>query len=83
MTDSSRVQGGLLCAGVAIAAVVFLLGILSGSYWALAIPVAAGVFFVLGLAFWVGWTIATIRVEPQEAEPQAGAPPDASGPDEK
>lgn len=83
MTDSSRVQGGLLCAGVAITALVFLLGVLSESYWALAIPVAAGVFFVLGLAFWVGWTIATIRIEPQEPEPTAGAAPGASAADEK
>ncbi|MCC6641748.1 MAG: hypothetical protein IT386_11370 [Deltaproteobacteria bacterium] len=75
MTDSSRVQGGLLCAGVAVVGIVFLLGILSGSYWALAVPVAALVFFVLGLTFWVGWTIATIRVEPEAAEPVAPQPP--------
>jgi len=62
MTDSSRAQGGLICAGVVVVGLIFLLGILSGSYWALAIPVAALVFFVLGLTFWVGWTIATIRV---------------------
>ena len=32
---------------------------------ALAIPIAIAVFFVLGLTFWVGYTIATIRVEPE------------------
>ena len=74
MTDSSRVQGGLLCAGVVVVGLVFLLGILSGSYWALAIPVAALVFFVLGLTFWVGWTIATIRVEPEAVEPAPASP---------
>lgn len=75
MTDSSRVQGGLLCAGVVIVGFVFLIGILSGSYWALAIPVAALVFFVLGLTFWVGWTIATIRVEPEVVEPAGPSTP--------
>lgn len=66
MNDSSRTQGGLICVGVAILAAGFLLGLLQQSYWALAVPVAIFVFFVLGLAFWVGYTIATIRVEPLE-----------------
>jgi len=84
MTDSSRAQGGLICAGVVVVGLIFLLGILSGSYWALAIPVAALVFFVLGLTFWVGWTIATIRVEPEEAEPTPASPASpASTPNQK
>ena len=45
-------------------------------YWALAIPVAIVVAFVLGLTFWVGYTIATIQVEPyEEAEPGDSQPP--------
>ena len=84
MTDSSRAQGGLICAGVVVVGLIFLLGVLSGSYWALAIPVAALVFFVLGLTFWVGWTIATIRVEPEQAEPAPASPePAASTPNQK
>ena len=78
MNDSSRTQGGLICVAVFIVGVWFLLGILSGSYWALAIPVAVLVFFVLGLTFWVGYTIATIQVEPfeeAEAPPASTAPP--------
>jgi len=76
MNDSSRTQGGLICVGVAIAGAWFLLGLLQESYWALAIPVAIGVFFVLGLSFWVGYTIATIQVEPfDESEP---APADSA-----
>jgi threonine/homoserine efflux transporter RhtA len=75
MTDSSRTQGGLICVGVAVVGLLFLLGVLSHSYWALAIPVAVLVFFVLGLTFWVGWTIATIRVEPDEPKPSATPPP--------
>jgi len=64
MNDSSRTQGGLICVGVVIVGAWFLLGLLQGSYWALAIPVAVLVLFVLGLTFWVGYTIATIQVEP-------------------
>ena len=64
MTDSSRTQGGLICVAVVILGAWFLLGLLQGSYWALAIPVAVAVFFALVLCFWVGYTIATIQVEP-------------------
>ena len=65
MSDSSRTQGGLICVAVVILAALFLLGLLQRSYWALALPVAVLVSFVLGLVFWVGYTIATIRVEPE------------------
>ena len=79
MNQSSRTQGGLICVGVAIAGAWFLLGLLQESYWALAIPVAILVFFVLGLSFWVGYTIATIQVEPFE-DAQASPPPAAADP---
>jgi len=76
MNDSSRTQGGLICIGVVIVGAWFLLGLLQGSYWALAIPVAILVFFALGLTFWVGYTIATIQVEPyQDSEPEPPPPP--------
>jgi len=77
MNDSSRAQGGLICIGVAVVALLFLIGLLHRSYWALALPVAALVFFVLGLTFWVGWTIATIRVEPEDRPEPPGSAGDA------
>ena len=85
MSDSSRAQGGLICVGVVLVAAWFLLGLLQGSYWAIAIPVAIVVFFALGLTFWVGYTIATIQVEPyDEGEPphseeEGEVAPDSSG----
>ena len=45
--------------------VTIVAGVVAESYWALAIPVAALVLFVLGLVFWVGWTILTVHVEPE------------------
>jgi hypothetical protein len=82
MNDSSRTQGGLICVGSAIVGAWFLLGILQKSYWAIALPVAAVVFFALGLTFWVGYTIATIQVEPyQEPEPPAAEPESGPAPD--
>lgn len=82
MNDSSRTQGGLICIGVVIVGAWFLLGLLQGSYWALAIPVAVLVFFALGLSFWIGYTIATIQVDPYqdgEAETIAEAKSAGSG----
>jgi threonine/homoserine efflux transporter RhtA len=73
MDASSRTQGGLICVGVVVLGAWFLLGVLKESYWALALPVALLVFFALGLTFWVGYTIATVEVEPYEED----APPAA------
>ncbi len=50
MNDSSRSQGGLICIAVALTGFFFLVGVLNGSYLALAIPVTLLVAFVLGLA---------------------------------
>ena len=81
MSDSSRTQGGLICVGVVILAAWFLVGLLQKSYWAVAIPVAIVVFFGLGLSFWVGYTIATIQVEPfDEGEAPSNDEPGSSDP---
>ena len=61
--ERSRLLGALLCAGAVAAAALFLAGVFAKSYWALAIPVAAVVLFVLSLVSWIGWTIATVHVE--------------------
>lgn len=63
MNETSRNQGWAICAGAGIAAFLFLVGLLNGSYLALAIPVAIITFFALGLVAWVGFTIATIQVD--------------------
>ncbi len=63
MNQTSRAQGWAICGGAGLAALLFLVGILNGSYWAIAIPVAIVTFFALGLVAWVGFTIATIQVE--------------------
>jgi len=67
MNDASRTQGWAICIGAGALAFFFMLGILNGSYWALALPVAVITLFVLGLVGWVGYTIATIQVEPDPA----------------
>ena len=66
MRKYSRVQGMLLCLATLTAAILLVVGILLKSYWALAIPVVAGSLWLLGLGFWIGWTLITIKVEPHE-----------------
>lgn len=74
MNDSSRTQGFAICGAAILLGVIFLSGLLNGSWWAVAIPVGILLAFVLGLTFWVGFTIATIQVDP-EPDPDAPAAP--------
>jgi threonine/homoserine efflux transporter RhtA len=80
MKDSSRTQGALICVAAVVLGAVFLGGLLNGAWWSVAIPVGVLLAFVLGLTFWVGWTIATIQVEPEsdaDAPGPAGPESDA------
>jgi hypothetical protein len=76
--DRSRALGGLVCLAAIAAAGLFLYGISVESYWALALPVAAFVLFVLGLVTWIGWTILTVRAE-AEGDPLPDPGPDRRG----
>ena len=61
--ENSSLLGGIVCLAATLALFLFLYGLAIQSYWAVALPVAAVFFFVLGLVFWIGWTIMTVRVE--------------------
>jgi hypothetical protein len=74
MADTSRFWGGLLCAAIAVVAVIFLWGISTQSYWALALPVMVGFLGVLAMGFWIGWTILTIKTAPPSPEPPPPVP---------
>ena len=63
MNQASRIQGWTICAAAGLLAAVFVVGLLNQSYWAVALPVALLTLFVLGLAGWVGYTIATSHGE--------------------
>ncbi len=75
MNETSRTQGWAICAAAGLAALLFIVGILNQSYWAIAIPVSILTLFALGLVAWVGYTIATIQVD-------ADAGPETTGADE-
>lgn len=72
--DRGKLGGAMLCVLALALTVLFLSGIVAQAYWAIAIPVAAGVVVVMALLFWVGWTFMTTEVAPLE-------PPSAEGPE--
>jgi hypothetical protein len=76
MNETSRNQGRAIMAGAILLALSFAIGVLRGSYWAIAIPVAVLTFFVLGLVAWVGHTIATVQVEAEPPAPSAEEEPE-------
>jgi len=79
--ERSRVLGGVVVLAAVLAGSLFAFGIAVGSYWALALPVAAAFYFVLGLVVWIGWTIATVQVEASgEPLPPTGSPSAATQP---
>jgi hypothetical protein len=79
MNDTSRKQGWAITGSALFLGLLFLAGLLNGSYLALAIPVAILTFFVLGLVAWVGHTIATVQVDAEppavESEPETDPAP--------
>jgi hypothetical protein len=57
-----------------VAAVFFIWGIIIHNYWAIAIPVIIACLGVLGVASWIGWTMAaTEEVIPSEQTTSATA----------
>lgn len=79
MQETTRAQGWAICGGAGVAALLFLIGVFRGSYWALAIPVALVTLFGLGLVAWVGFTIATIQVEADQAPENLSSDATAKG----
>ena len=82
MTQERSQQIGQLIMGIAVAQVLlFLLGAMRRSYAALALPVFGGLLAISGLAFWVGYTMATTNWDDpddypvEEVAAAEGAPP--------
>jgi len=71
--DKNRLYGLLICIGILLMGILFIVGVFLKSYAALAIPVTMFTLGVLGLGFWIGWTIFSIKVEPPAPEEKAEA----------
>ena len=72
MTPAQR-TGALLMAGAAFELLLFLAGALRRSYLALALPVAAAMFALTALTFWLGWTMYTLEDEVEEPPVEAAS----------
>jgi hypothetical protein len=66
MERSSQSLGAALMAIAAVQMLVFTIGVMRRSYFAIALPVLAAVGAISGVVFWVGYTMATL--EPDLAE---------------
>lgn len=64
--DKTRIYGGLICLACLLAGLLFIIGVFSHSYVAIAIPVTLITLTLLGLIFWIGYTIWSIKVAPPE-----------------
>ncbi len=58
--------GAFLCLVAMGLTGLFLWGLAAKAYWALAIPVGAGVVFAMSMLFWVGWTFMTTESATQD-----------------
>lgn len=77
--ENSRALGGLVCLGTLLVGALFLYGLATRSYWALAIPVAVLLLFVLSLVFWIGWTVMTVEIDAQGAPLEPEVSGDSAG----
>lgn len=68
----ARRTGLWICALSLALGALFVWALARQSYWALALPVTAAVLGVLSLAFWIGYTINTVRGIPAEADHYEG-----------
>lgn len=78
--QQSRQLGRAVMAAAGLSVVFVVLGALRRSYLAVAVPVSIGVALAAGLAFWVGYTMATAEWEDEdfaefEVPAAEGAPP--------
>jgi hypothetical protein len=64
MAQRSQTYGLIICGASVFTALVFIIGVLRKSYWALAGPVMAGFLGALYVAFWIGRALVTTPVEP-------------------
>ena len=72
--DRGKISGAILCVSAVALTLVFLWGIASQEYWAIAIPVAVGVVVAMTLLFWVGWTFIITDAGPPSGDDRPGAP---------
>lgn len=64
--ERSQTIGTVLMAAAGLQALIFTIGVLRRSYFAVALPVLGATMAVSGLLFWVGYTM--VNMEPDLTE---------------
>jgi hypothetical protein len=72
--ERSRTLGRAIMAGAVVQIVLYLLGATRRSYLAVAIPLGVALGVVSGIAFWVGYTMATTDWDDPADYPPERAP---------
>lgn len=62
--ERSHTYGMLICAMSAFMALIFGIGVMRKSYYAIALPVAGMFLGALYIAFWIGRALITTPIEP-------------------
>jgi hypothetical protein len=62
--ERSHTYGMVICAMSAFLALIFSIGVMKKSYYALALPVLGGTLGALYIAFWIGRALITTPIEP-------------------
>ncbi|MGH2608249.1 MAG: hypothetical protein ACRDHF_04100 [Tepidiformaceae bacterium] len=62
----TRRYGAMICAASAVMGLIYGVGLLRRSYWALALPVTAATVGALGVSLWIGRALMTTPSEPTD-----------------
>lgn len=62
----ARILGAALCLLAVAGTVLFMWGLVSQAYWALAIPIALLVIGAMAVLLWIGWTFLLTEAGPEQ-----------------
>ncbi|MSQ11012.1 MAG: hypothetical protein EXR52_08460 [Dehalococcoidia bacterium] len=71
----ARLLGAALCLFATLGTVLFLWGLATQAYWALAIPVGLLVVATMSVVLWIGWAFIMTEAGPEQLPVRPQRPP--------